>query len=84
MPDHFQVEGWGSAQVCLEGKCLLLFVPAAEEPLNGQCARTELHRYVGVFEAARRELKSGVKAVTIVPARIEDASFTGAGGLDPA
>src|ERR1035441_9338594 len=84
MAHHFEMEAGRSTQVGFKGQRLFLFVVAAQQPLDRQGTRTELHGDVGVFEAAGRELQAGMQAGTVEPVRVEDSSFTGAGGLYPA
>src|ERR1700686_3597631 len=75
MAHNFKMEVGRTAQIRLEGERLFLFVPAAQQPMDGQSARPEFHGDVSVFEAARRKLKSGVEAVAIQPAPVEDPSL---------
>ncbi len=84
MAHDFQMEAGRAAQVGLEGQCFFLLVVVAQQPVNRQGARPELHGDVGVFEAAGRELQAGMQAGTVQPVRVEDASFAGAGRLHPA
>ena len=84
MTHDFEMEAGRAAKVGFEGQSFFLLVPAAQKPVDGQRPRPELHGDVRVFEAAGREVQAGMKAGTVQPVRIKDASFAGASGLDPA
>ena len=84
MTHHLQVETGRATEVRFERQGFSLIVPAAKQPMNRQRPWTELHSDVGILEAAGREVQAGVKAGTAEPVGIEDASFSGAGGLYPA
>lgn len=84
MAHYFKVEAGRAAEVSFEGQGFLLFVQAAEEPLERYRARPKFHRDQGIVKASRGEMKASTEAGTVKPAGVEDSSFAGAGRLHPA
>lgn len=84
MTHDFQMKRGRTAEIRFKSQSLFLLVPAAQQPVNGQRARTKLHSDVGVFKAPRRKLKAGMQTGTGKPLRVENASLASAGGLYPA
>ena len=84
MSYNVHVEAWRKAHVRFEGQCLVLFMPAAEQPGDRYRSGTKADREAGIFEPARGQLKSGPKQRTTgLPVEVEDASFSEACRLNP-
>ena len=84
MPHDFEMETGRAAKIGFECERFFLLAHAVQNPVHGQRPRPEFHRDVGIFKTAGREVQASTQAVTVKPARIEDASFSGTRGLDPA
>src|ERR1700730_1382443 len=84
MPHNLKMKAGRAAQVGLEGQRFFLFMPVAQQPVDRHGSWPELYGDVSIFEAARRELQASMQAGTVLPLRVEDASFAGAGRLYPA
>ncbi len=81
---HVQMEGRWAVQIGFEGERFLLVSPEAHEPLDGQRAGTQIQGEAGVFEPARRELKTGLQARTARPTAVDNFTPATAGHLHPA
>ncbi len=84
MPDYFQTDTRGSAQISLEGQSFFLMVPATQQPLYGQRPGSKFYGNASVFKPVGREVQPRLQAGTPHPVEFQNAAFSGAGCLHPA
>lgn len=84
MTEDVELEGWRTTQVRFERQSLLLFVPCAYKPTEGNRAWPQADRDLGIVEPVGSEAEPSLKKCNAQPVGVEDSSFGGARRFYPA
>src|ERR1700730_12436077 len=84
MPENVQPKAGSAVQIGLKGQSLLLPVPRADEPFEGNRPRFQADGYSRIVEPVRREAEAGLQKSHTQPPRIQDFSLVATRRFHPA